>query len=229
MPTFQETIIGRAGITLNRKSVVTDYTASINDCFIEVDATSGNIIITLPTAVGNDGRILFVKKIDSSSNTVTVKGNGSQLIDGSNTIVLSTQYASCEVFSNNVGWDIRIQGISGYSGFSGNSGYSGFSGKSGFSGYSGYSGVSGFSGFSGVSGYSGFSGYSGYSGYSGFSGYSGISGFSGFSGVSGSSGYSGFSGYSGYSGVSGFSGTSGFSGVSGYSGFSGYSGYSQRL
>jgi hypothetical protein len=239
LPIFKHNIMGQAGLTLNRISVATTYTVSIYDAIIDGSAAGGAFTITLPTAVGNTGRLFIVKKTDSSANAVTVKGNGSELIDGANTSLLSTQYQCLEIYSNGTNWSTVSSGSIGSSGFSG---YSGYSGKSGFSGYSGYSGYSGFSGSNGTLGTSGFSGYSGYSGTSGFSGYSGYSGisgqngaaaasgFSGYSGYSGTSGFSGFSGISGFSGpatgISGYSGYSGFSGVSGVSGFSGYSGFS---
>lgn len=63
---------------------------------ILVDATSGNITITLPSAVSNKC-MYIIQKTDSSVNTVT---------DGTNTILF--QYTSYTLISNNASW-IRIQ------------------------------------------------------------------------------------------------------------------------
>ena len=76
----------------NARSVVTktaNYTATINDSTILVDATTGNITITLPTAASaynstdNTGLILKIKRVasDSSANSVTIDGNGAETID----------------------------------------------------------------------------------------------------------------------------------------------------
>jgi hypothetical protein len=48
-----------------------------------VDATAGNITITLLVASGNSGKKFTVKKIDSTANTVTV--TNSTNIDGATT------------------------------------------------------------------------------------------------------------------------------------------------
>jgi hypothetical protein len=55
-----------------------------------VDATGWAVTITLPDLASFEKSIYRVKKIDSSVNTVTV--TGSQNIDWSASVVLSTQY-----------------------------------------------------------------------------------------------------------------------------------------
>lgn len=88
-----------------RTSTASDtYTAT--DYLILWDATSGNLVATLPTAVGNAGQQYVAKKIDSSANTVTVTPDGSEKIDGASTKVLTIQYQSITLTSNNVGWVI---------------------------------------------------------------------------------------------------------------------------
>ena len=59
-----------------------------SNAFFPCNATSGAIVASLPAAAsaGPGFRVAF-KKTDSSANTVTLKGNGSELIDGSNTFV----------------------------------------------------------------------------------------------------------------------------------------------
>src|ERR1700737_1507132 len=86
------------------------YTILPTDHTVRGDATAQNQIFTLPTAASafsaGVGKVYNIKKIDVSVNTVTVKGNGAELIDGANTKVLSTQYASTHVQSNGVTWDV---------------------------------------------------------------------------------------------------------------------------
>lgn len=64
-----------------------------------VDATAGNIIINFPTAVGNLAWYV-IKKIDSSSNTVTLTPNGAETIDGLSTQTIRFQNTSVDVYSD---------------------------------------------------------------------------------------------------------------------------------
>lgn len=66
---------------------------------IRADATSGNIILTLPnsTTATNKGRSYTIVKIDSSANTVTLQGFGGQTISGQGSVVLSAQWATVSV------------------------------------------------------------------------------------------------------------------------------------
>jgi hypothetical protein len=86
-------------VSINTTILLTDYT-------VLVDATSGNLIITLPTAVSASGYAFNIKKIDSSVNTVMLDGNGVEVIDGTLTKIISNQYSSITVQSNGTGWYI---------------------------------------------------------------------------------------------------------------------------
>lgn len=63
---------------------VVNTTRSIDgsDDLYLVDATSGNITITLPDASSNDGLWVRLQRTDSSTNTVTVIGYSAQTING---------------------------------------------------------------------------------------------------------------------------------------------------
>ena len=88
------------------------YTALISDHMIRCNATSGAIVINLPTAANSYdntnelGLVLIIKKIDSSVNTVTIDGNASETIDGSLSKALNSQYESLTIQSNGTSWDI---------------------------------------------------------------------------------------------------------------------------
>lgn len=73
-----------------------------------VDATSGAVTVTLPTAVGVSGRPYTVKKVDSSSNAVTVGTTSSQQFkpDDTTTFSLSLQGEVLDVYSDNANWQV---------------------------------------------------------------------------------------------------------------------------
>ncbi len=73
--------------------VATDspYTVIPSDFTIICNAVGGAMIVNLPPATGS-GRVLEVKKIDASINTVTLDGDGGDTIDGVGTKVISSQW-----------------------------------------------------------------------------------------------------------------------------------------
>lgn len=74
---------------------------------IPVDATSGNFTVDLiAAATAGNGFMLSVKKIDSSSNTVTIDGNGSETIDGSTTFVLTAENNFVLLVCDGSNWQI---------------------------------------------------------------------------------------------------------------------------
>lgn len=85
-------------------SVSATYTATSLNEIILVDATSGAVTINLPTSSGLLGKKYKVIKTDSSTNTVTIDGSGSETINGSTTKVMYTQYEAYEILSDNSNW-----------------------------------------------------------------------------------------------------------------------------
>jgi len=85
-----------------------DYTVTDTDgeSVILVDASSAAVTITLPTAADNSGRVLHIKKTDSSSNAVTVDGEGSETIDGATTQVITSQYDDVRIVCDASNWHI---------------------------------------------------------------------------------------------------------------------------
>jgi len=74
---------------------------------ILVDATSGNVIITLiDAATAGDGFKVSVKKTDAAVNTVTVDGTGAQTIDGALTYVLTDRYDAISLVCNGTSWSV---------------------------------------------------------------------------------------------------------------------------
>ena len=93
------------GITASDE-VTTSETLSSSTQFVWVDATLGNVIITLPAAADNTRTVYTIKKIDSSNHTVTIDANGSETIDGEETVVLNLQYAYITIVCDGDEWFI---------------------------------------------------------------------------------------------------------------------------
>lgn len=84
-------------------TVTTNTNLSSVQNAVLVDATGGNIIINMPSAVGANYDCT-VKRIDSSGNAVTIVPNGAQAIDGQATQQLQFQYTSVTMRSDNANW-----------------------------------------------------------------------------------------------------------------------------
>ena len=83
-----------------------EYTATAFDFTILCSAASAGFGIALPTAVGANGRIYVIKKIDSTVNAITVSGYGTQVIENEATMTLETQWATRTIQSDNANWFI---------------------------------------------------------------------------------------------------------------------------
>jgi hypothetical protein len=84
-----------------------NYTVTTNDgdnVHVNVNATAGATTITLYAASGNSGKIVSVKKTDSSTYAVTIDGNASETLDGALTQVLSAQYDTQTYVSDGTNW-----------------------------------------------------------------------------------------------------------------------------
>ncbi len=79
-----------------------NYTATAADYVI--DLTTNTDTITLPTAVGIQGRIYLIKV--TANTTGRVVTTSSQTIDGITSYDLTAQYKYVEVMSNNANWII---------------------------------------------------------------------------------------------------------------------------
>lgn len=71
-----------------------------DDSTIIVDATLGNLTISLPSITSiKVGHVYNIKKIDATVNTVTINPSGVQTIDGALTYVITVQYQSITCIS----------------------------------------------------------------------------------------------------------------------------------
>ena len=99
--------------TVSVQTVTGDTLATNEDGVFICDATLGNIIITLPTAVDNSGKTYIVKQI-SANNVVKIKGNATEMIDSHNEKVVAGFFgnlnAYVSIISNGVQWYVTGTG-----------------------------------------------------------------------------------------------------------------------
>lgn len=82
----------------------TPYTAAATDGVILSNVSSASTI-NLPTAVGNSGKVLFIKNLHAT-NTVTIDASSTQTIDGALTYTLTLQYEVVSIVSDGSNWHI---------------------------------------------------------------------------------------------------------------------------
>lgn len=85
---------------------------SYTDVIIPVDATSASDMpMTLPTPVGNKGKVIIVKKIDATNNTIRVQRSSTYTIDGRTTFYLFKQNDTATFISNGVDMWMVLDGL----------------------------------------------------------------------------------------------------------------------
>src|SRR5690606_41649235 len=75
-------------------SVDSAYTVQADDGTVLVDTSSTAVTVTLPTAVGQSGRIYTIKDAtgDAETNNITIDGDGSETIDGAAGYTIEEDY-----------------------------------------------------------------------------------------------------------------------------------------
>lgn len=100
----QDVVTHPGGIELAVTTQTAAYTidASGRQTVVLADATTATFAVTLPTAVA--GRVVVVKKIDSTANAVTVETPGAETIDGAANHSLATQYDVVRLITDGTNW-----------------------------------------------------------------------------------------------------------------------------
>jgi hypothetical protein len=88
-------------IEWNIVSATANVTAEAGD-FVDVDATSAAVTVTIPNAAANLGKSICVRKSDASGNSVTMSG----AINGATSQTISVQYTAIVIASNGSEWCI---------------------------------------------------------------------------------------------------------------------------
>ena len=85
-------------------SITADYTVE-GKTNVFVDATGGNVTVTLPDILDSKDRLIRMKKTDSSSNKVIADGAGSNAIDGASTSTKTSQWESMVILCVGTLWN----------------------------------------------------------------------------------------------------------------------------
>jgi hypothetical protein len=96
---------GSSGYTISNKTSNYTETATSGEIVLTCDASSAAFTVTLATTASNTSKVT-IKKVDSSANTITIDGNGTQTIDGALTIQLAAQYESVTLVTDGSNWFI---------------------------------------------------------------------------------------------------------------------------
>jgi hypothetical protein len=88
------------------EAVSIDTTLDGTHYMLNVDATGGAKVITLPTAIGIVGRVYVIRRVNSGGNAVTVDGAGAETINGAATYALTAQYQTVSIMSDGTNWMI---------------------------------------------------------------------------------------------------------------------------
>lgn len=88
------------------RTTTSSSTLTVSDQVVFADSTSGVVVITLPTAVGIQGRYYIVKRISSGKNLVNLATTSAQTIDGALGYSLGWLYHSVGVMSDGANWAI---------------------------------------------------------------------------------------------------------------------------
>lgn len=109
--TARATIDAAKAASVSAKTANYTVTASDDCSCILVSASGGARTVTLPAAASaGSGFKVVIKKTDSSANTVTIDGNGSETIDGAATKVLRLQNQSVALICDGTGWRVMAEG-----------------------------------------------------------------------------------------------------------------------
>jgi parallel beta-helix repeat protein len=95
------------GIVRNTATKTANYTLTQTDEVILADASSGAFTLTLPSAASvGAGQEYTIKKIDGSTNAITIDPNGTETIDGAATYSLASQWKYVTIVSDGANWVI---------------------------------------------------------------------------------------------------------------------------
>lgn len=98
--------MGQEKVVVGVTFAMTPYNALLADEVILVDASGGAVVVNLPLVATLTGKHYYIKKTDSSTNTVTIQEAGGSLIDGVATKVLRTLYEVVHIISNGTSFSI---------------------------------------------------------------------------------------------------------------------------
>jgi hypothetical protein len=93
-----------AAVSPSITTKTSDFTADASNALYLCNATGGAFTCTLPPVADSANVEIVVKKTDDSDNFVTVRGNSTEPIDGSNQRILPVQYNSVRLRCDGTAW-----------------------------------------------------------------------------------------------------------------------------
>jgi len=106
MEIYEESVWINLGDKINVVTKTANYTLLNSDSVVLGDATSGTFTLTLPTAVGIAGKKFILKKIDSSTNAVSIATTSSQTIDGITSRSLLRNNDCIQIYSDGANYKV---------------------------------------------------------------------------------------------------------------------------
>lgn len=105
-----EALLNGSESTVDIVSVSTDTALTSYNSLVLVDASGGPVQIDLPPAsdlvniTAGTSKVLYIKKSDATGNAVTITASGSDTIEGSGSVLLSTGLAATVLISDGNDW-----------------------------------------------------------------------------------------------------------------------------
>jgi hypothetical protein len=94
-------------VVYNSVAKIADYTITALDGTVRFNATSGNLNANLPAYATVAGRRFVIKNLYTSTSTVTLAPNGSELIEGRSFYRLVNPGESAVIYAGPSGWEIE--------------------------------------------------------------------------------------------------------------------------
>lgn len=115
--TPNSTLDVRGSVATNYRAFTANTSAAATDNLLVFTGTTA-VTLTLPTAVGCDGRSYLIKNASTTGPTpvVTIATTSAQTIDGAGSWALSSANESITLISNGANWNVSAQSLPGGSG-----------------------------------------------------------------------------------------------------------------
>lgn len=95
-----------SAVIFTTRTCTASCTITVANYFIDCDASSGNVTLTLPPLTGTAGRQFHVAKIDATNNSCIVAGAGSDTINGQSNDTWTQRYTSHSYWGGGSEWRI---------------------------------------------------------------------------------------------------------------------------
>lgn len=93
-----------SGLLYNRVTLTADTTLTALNDVVRIDATAGNVDVTLPDAATWPGKVLWVRRTDSSGHTATLTAAGTDTILGSSTSTIAGGDPALRLMTEGTDW-----------------------------------------------------------------------------------------------------------------------------